>query len=309
MNLLAFQQMKEAVSTPEMTQLTVEYLAQQLRAFLRPQDKIMVCLPGDGENCIGNLLCRAARQIGAIPVELGKDLRWKTLLMTAFHSRAAAIAAPPLVVLGITKLAKATKTPLYFRDVVTAGYFCFDWMIDGIQRGLDCEPRGCYDPGMGAVLAGFSCTCSQGVHVRDDVFTFEIEDDDGNLIPEGELGNVVMGLKGDPSVRCHTDDRGRLIRTPCSCGQSAPRLVDLGPGEDLDKLLLELGAQMHTWSSILDCKVARGECGLELEIITFPGEKLPRIPSCARLVLRPWNPENDVPNWFQSSWRILAEKG
>lgn len=307
MDRAAIHQLKTLVNTSEMNDLTVEYLAQQMSAFLRPLDKILVCFPKGEAGSIGDLMCRAARKIGATPIEFIDDQRWKTILKTSFNSRATAIAAPPLVVLGITKLAKVTKTPLYFRDVITAGYFCYDWMIDGIRQGLDCEPRGCYDPGMGAVLAGFSCSRSQGVHVRDDLFTFEIEDEKGNLLPEGEVGNIVIGLKADPSVRFCTDDRGRLDRTPCACGRSAPRLMDLGPGEDLDKLLLEMGAELHTWTSVLDCRLSREECGLSLELVIFPGEKLPKIPNCARLVIRPWDPEKDVPNWFQSSWRILAK--
>lgn len=307
MDYAAIRQLRTLVNTPEMIEQSVDYLAGQMNDFLRPMDKILICMPDEGPGCIGDLIFRAARKLGASPIVLGEDLRWKTILKTSFNSRATAIVAPPLVVLGITKLAKATKTPLFFRDIITAGYFCYDWMIDGIQRGLDCEPRGCYDPGMGALLAGFSCSHSQGVHVRNDLFTFEIEDENGNPLPEGEVGNIVIGLKSDPAVCFRTDDRGRLDRSPCACGQTSPRLVDIGPGEDLDLMLLEMGAELHTWSSVLDCKISRGECGLELELVIFPGEKLPQIPNCARLVIRPWNPEKDVPNWLQSSWRIMGE--
>ncbi len=49
------------------------------------------------------------------------------------------------------------------------------------------------------------------------------------------------------------------------------------------------------WGSILDCNVYRGVSGLVMEIICFRGEKLPTLPNCAKLVLRNWNPEKDVP--------------
>jgi len=32
-----------------------------------------------------------------------------------------------------------------------------------------------------------------------------------------------------------------------------------------------------------------------LALICFPGEKLPKFPSCAKLQVRPWNPERDCP--------------
>lgn len=51
---------------------------------------------------------------------------------------------------------------------------------------------------------------------------------------------------------------------------------------------------MH-WGSILDCDVYRTVGGLAMEIVCFRGEKLPTLPSCAKLVLRNWNPDFDVP--------------
>ena len=37
---------------------------------------------------------------------------------------------------------------------------------------------------------------------------------------------------------------------------------------------------------------------LEMEIVCFPGEKLPKLPSAAKLVVRPYNPKTDEPTWF-----------
>lgn len=297
------QRMKAAVTTPEALAATVEYLAQQMKHFLRPVDKILICFPDDGPDSLGALFAAAARQLKATPIPLGEDQRWKTILKLAFNSRATAIAAPPLVALGLTKLAKMTKTPLCFRNVITAGYFCYRWMVDGIKRGLDCEVWGCYDPCQGAMVAGFTCKVCSGIHIRQDVFTFDIQDEDE------QGGDVMISLKSDPTVRLNTLDRARFSKTTCACGSTTPLLVDFGPGADVDKILLEMGAQFHTWTSILDCRIMRGECGLELELITFPGEKLPKLPTVAKLVVRPWEPERDVPNWFQAGWRNSAQNG
>jgi hypothetical protein len=55
--------------------------------------------------------------------------------------------------------------------------------------------------------------------------------------------------------------------------------------------------------SILDCRLSNGESGLEIELIVLPGDKLPKLPSCAKRVIRPWDPEKDVPYWFLPHWR------
>lgn len=61
---------------------------------------------------------------------------------------------------------------------------------------------------------------------------------------------------------------------------------------------------MH-WGSILDCNVYRGVSGLVMEIVCFRGEKLPSLPNCAKLVLRNWNPEKDVPMGAYNSDFVL----
>lgn len=303
-----YQKLVDLVNTPEERKRSVVYLTECLRSFLRPQEKLLVCFPEGANDSVAELIIDAARNVGVIPVQWGPDLRWKELLRQSFQSRATAIVGPPLVILGLTKLAKATRTPLFFRNVITAGYPCLDWMIDGIQRGLDCTAWGCYGPGSGPLAGGFSCDKSRGVHLRDDCFTVQIEDDEGNLLPEGSIGSIVISPKSDPTVRYHTLERGRLESAPCACGLHSPRLMDLGPGPDVDKLLVELGAELMSWGSILDCRLKRGEQGLELELVTFQGERLPKLPSCARLVIRAWDPERDEPNWFQPDWRKYVQK-
>lgn len=71
---------------------------------------------------------------------------------------------------------------------------------------------------------------------------------------------------------------------------------------DLDDLRQEL----HSWTSILDCRLEKGQYGLEMEIVSFPGRQLPKLPSCAKLVVRPLNPEKDVPFGLLRDWENLS---
>ena len=63
----------------------------------------------------------------------------------------------------------------------------------------------------------------------------------------------------------------------------------------LDPIRDALEDQLLFWSSILDFCVGVTQSGTSLEVIVFPGEKIPELPSCARLTLRQWNPASDVP--------------
>ena len=288
-------ELEDLMRQPQELQRTEEYLAEKLGMFLRQKEPFLICFANERPDSIGSLLERAARRVGATPLLCSEDYRWKTLLKMAFDSRATAVAGPPLVVLGLTKLARITRTPLNFRHVLTAGYPCMDWMIYGIRRGLDCQTWGCFGPGVGAMVGGFSCAKSLGVHFRDDTFLVDIVDDEGKSLSPGTRGNVVLRDRRSPDVSLWTGDIARLDTTPCACGCASPRLMDLDVGDDADLPLLELAGELLSWSSILDCKIRRGDCGVELELVVFPGEKLPKLPTVAKQIIRPWDPETDKP--------------
>ena len=306
MNLEALRRLEQYMSSDEMLRQSVDYLAENLKKFLRPGEKFMLCFDNLEPNSIGDLLAKAAQQIGA-SVVIPEDLRWKTLLKLAFRSRACAISAPPFVVLGLTKLAKHTGTPLYFRNVVTVGYRCSNWIIEGIQKGLDCQVWGCLGPGSGALVSGFSCNQAPVLHLRDDLFDFEIQDSDGNILPDGESGYVVITPKDASQLRYHTAECARMVHIPCKCGCTSALLMDMYSGKDVNEYEERLGRELMLWTSVLDCRFRKGPQGMIIELVTIPGEKLPELPDCGGRSVRNWNPDHDVPFWFRPNWRKTEE--
>lgn len=280
---------------PDALEKTLAYLTGHMGTFVRKQERVLICFPDRGEGSIGSLMAQAVRRLGGEPIFWGPDDRWKTLLRQAFVTRATAIVGTPLIVLGLSKLAKATGTPLFIESVLLTGYPSLDWMIDGIQRGLDCRIWGCLGIGDSLNVGGFSCQCSSGVHLRDDVYEVEILDNNGSPVPAGEAGNVTFCLKGRPELRLRGREHARLETAPCACGCAAPRLMDITWSTDVDESLASLGQELHYWSSILDCRLVRTPFGVEMEIVTFFGQKLPKLPSCARQIVRSWDPEKDAP--------------
>lgn len=293
----ALQKMAELALTPEMRSDTIDYLTQKM-SFLKKGDVVLICFAKNQPGSLAELMEQAVQRLGAVSVLVDKDWRWNTLLRLAFSSRANTIIAPPLIALGVSKLAKYKGTPLRIRTVVTAGYPCLDWMIDGIIKGFDCRTWGCFGPRGNSVIAGFSCGKSLGVHLRDDVYGIQIVDEQGSEVPEGELGEMILYPKSDPQIRVPLGEQARLERTPCPCGCKSPRLMDMSYGSGSDPELAQLGQDLGSWTSILDNRLVRGDYGLEVEIIIFPGEKLPKLPNSARRVVRAWNPEKDEPFFY-----------
>ena len=71
------------------------------------------------------------------------------------------------------------------------------------------------------------CTATCGGHLIPDLAIVEIVDEKGNVLPEGEPGEVTvtpMRVTGMPLVRFRTGDISFLLRGRCACGRCSPRL-------------------------------------------------------------------------------------
>lgn len=296
-----FEQIVAMAHEPEMLESTLQYLTRHLGSFLRRGERVLICFREHEKGNLSWLMEQAVLRCGAVPVVWQPDHKWKTLLRQAFLNKASVIIGEPLFILGLTKLMKNCATPLYIRRVITAGYPCPQWMIDGIVNGFDCVVGGCFTLGITGVVAGFACGRSWGVHIREEAYGVDIRNEDGTPAAPGQVGEMVLYPKAAPELRLPMSEYARREDQICSCGCAAPRLVELSPGNKFEPEILALGQELQSWTSILDCHVARGECGLEIDIVAFPGEKLPKLPSAARLNIRYLDLETQTPFWYDPS--------
>ena len=71
------------------------------------------------------------------------------------------------------------------------------------------------------------CSQRHGGHPPADLGLVEIVDEDGNPLPPGEIGEVVvtpLQVEGMPLIRFKTGDLSFLIPEKCPCGRNTPRL-------------------------------------------------------------------------------------
>lgn len=287
----AYSKLVEMASTPEAMEATVAYLSDKL-SFIKPKDAVLICFTRNQPNEIGSLFGEAVIRRGGVPVYWEKDFRWKTMLRQAFSNRVTTVIGPPMVVLGLSKIARFNGTPLYIRNVVTAGYPCLDWMVDGIAKGFDCAVHGLFTPG-GRIVCGFVDERYKGARIRDDLYSVEIENPN-----DRGVGDMFLCSKQDPGIRYPIGERAKAETKNDGSGESAVYLTNLQPGQTSDLELDAIAQNLINWTSVLDCRVRRSNYGLELELIVFPGEKLPKLPSAARQVIRAWNPEKDEPIYY-----------
>lgn len=302
-----YQKLYELETTPEALEEASQYIAGNLKPFLSTLEPVLICFPDKGPASLGSVFKRAVELCGAIAIVWGPDFRWQELLRLAFDSHANTVIAHPLVALGLVKLAKATSTPLYIYDLVFGGYPYARWMIEGVKRGLDCRVWGCYAAKCSPIIAGFTCDREAGIHTRDDVFDLQVFDDDGQRIYYPKRGRIRFASKRNPEVVYDPEETAIVHYQPCSCGCDSPRIVETLQVDSIPAYVL-LEERFLEWSSILDFRATNTESGLKLELVVFPDSALPKLPSCAQLIIRQWDPETDIPFFMEDNYLKKAEK-
>ena len=295
MSLDHYNRLYEQETTPEALEATCHYLEERFRVFLKKNEAVLICFPDNGPTSFGHLVAKAVRACEAEPIFWGPDYRWKNLLWKAFQSHAEAIIASPWVILGLMKLSRFTKTPLYVTDVVLGGYPYAKWMVEGVKKGMDCRVWGCYAIRSGPVVAGFTCNQEAGIHIRDDILDAVIVDEAGNVRRGSKRGKLLMVSRKDENLIYDPEETSIVMHQPCSCGCDSPRIVDVIYTGDANFCAHMLEEKIMPWSSVLEYRSEVTESGIDLEVVVFPGVPLPEFPNSAKLTVRHWNPEKDEP--------------
>lgn len=295
-------------TTPEALEATVGYLSRLMKPFLQTLEPVLICFPDEGPASLGGIFKEAVIRCDAAPVFWGPDYRWKELLRIGFDTHANTVVGHPLVVLGLMKLAKATATPLYVYDVIACGDPFSRWMVDGLKKGLDCKIWGCYAVQSGPVIAGFSCEQEAGIHIREDVFIPDVQYQAGEELYGPKRGRLSFASSKNPEIIYDPQEIAVVHHQPCSCGCDAPRVVETNSArqDNLSRMLLE--EKFLTWSSVLDYRAEYTESGAALELVVFPGESIPKLPTFAKQTVRCWNPDEDVPFCMRKYVSKIPEK-
>ncbi len=72
------------------------------------------------------------------------------------------------------------------------------------------------------------CQHRQGGHFRPELIYVEIIDEQGNPLPDGEIGEVTvtpLGVQGMPLIRFKTGDMSYIIPDRCPCGRTTKRIA------------------------------------------------------------------------------------
>jgi len=244
---------------------TLDFFHHGMATLAGPGSRVLILLPGDTPDSVGDLLARSLERLGAKGLRHGPVLDPAAAAEALARSGADCVVGLPAQVLSLTRGPHAARVrPGQVKSVL----LCSDHAPRALARAVE-EAWGCRvfthwgstESGLGG---GVECDAREGYHLREADLLVEVTDPaTGRRMPKGETGEVVfttLARRGMPLVRYRTGDLAAWRRGPCPCGSVLRRLgpvrgrvdgaADLGRGQRLD--ICDLDEALFPLPGVLD---------------------------------------------------------
>ena len=224
---------------------TVGFFAAGISEMLEAGEKCFVAFPFTGPFGLGDLIAKAVERLGGIPVRAGFGQPWGEMLDLLRQTQPETYIGFPVTLLGIARM-YGENFPI--RRALVSGDACPAGVMEELEKilGNKLYPHyGSRECGLGGAV---TCPAHEGMHLRENHIIPEIIDERGNVLPDGQYGELVLttiGADAMPLIRYRTGDFTRIL-PPCPCGGVTRRLDTVsrreGPisMEKLDSCLFRL---------------------------------------------------------------------
>lgn len=236
---------KRVFYTARDTEHTVGFFAAGISEMLHPGEKCLIAFPFTGPFGLGDLIAQAVERLGAIPVKAGFGQTWQELMNLVQETQPETYIGFPVTLLSLIRLYEG-EFPI--QRALVSGDACPEGVMAALETALGSKlyPHyGSRECGLGGAV---TCPAFHGMHLRENHMIPEIIDQQGNVLPEGEYGELVLttiGADAMPLIRYRTGDFTRIL-PGCPCGGITKRLdrVSRREGslsiEELDSLLFSI---------------------------------------------------------------------
>lgn len=223
-----------ALTENDLQRLTYNEQQSFLCADGKPEDIYQLMLTLDRQFMAGMAYYLGIRELGAALVRTGPGLpsmQWDTIQRLQSNS----LVAVPSFMLRLMEYANEHQIDLKTSPVEKA--VCIgeslrqgDFELNALGERIASQwPAKLYSTYASTEMqtAFTECGAGMGGHQIPDLIIFEIIDDNGNQLKQGEYGEVAvttLGVEGMPLVRYRTGDICCYYDSKCSCGRTSPRL-------------------------------------------------------------------------------------
>lgn len=248
---------------------TITFFAAGLREVVAPDQRILVMMPNERPESVGDLILRGSAKLGAKAVAApmpGRLADYAALLTRDID----AVVGLPGQILTLARYMAGNSLRIQPKAVLTSA----DHLSSVIKRELTAlwgevvvDHYGSTESGLGGAV---ECGAKDGRHIRESDLLCEIVDPfSGKVLPEGQWGELVITTltrEAMPLIRYRTGDMTRLLPGDCPCGSCLKRLdaVQRLDGHWLLPILEEI---LWPQKAVLDFALRQEESGMTLDIL------------------------------------------
>ena len=217
---------KRVFFTEEDLKATEDFFMCGMTTFTPPESIVLVFMEGPSPDSIGQILKRALQRLGCETLVFGliRDPRDAIRAIDDYH---------PNVVVGLSAqmariAGKTEHKPHYVLLSADMAPVSIRQRIEKLWGCTTFNHYGLTETGWGCAV---ECRARQGCHIRELDLYVEIVDENGQVLPDGKCGEMVittLSRRSFPLIRYRTGDEGRILQDVCPCGSPLKRIEVLG---------------------------------------------------------------------------------
>lgn len=211
---------KRIYFTAEDQELTKDFFGIGMSSLTEPGEKVLIFLPGELPDSVGDLLRIGLERMGRLPIPYGPVRDPEDALEVMQNQQAGCLVGSPTQILNLARRwnpqNKAPRTILLSTDYVPAA------IVQTLEKIWGCEVFNHYGATEMGLGGGVECSAHRGLHLREaDMYYEVIDPQTGESVPDGTYGEVVFSTltrRGMPLIRYRMGDRSRFLTGECPCG-------------------------------------------------------------------------------------------
>ena len=259
-------------------ELTIDFFNIGMRCMIDEKDNFMILLPFNTPGSVGDLLRLGLERIGCGIFPYGLIEDYKHAGEFICYNNITSLVGSPVQVLKLAELTKKHGFNINLCSILLTTDYVPDAIAQRLAAMWKCRVFEHY--GMTEMYFGGGVYCDRlaGYHMREADLYFEIVSDKGEVLPEGEYGEVVfttLTRTGMPFVRYRTGDWGRFKKERCGCSaelqlmEKIQRRVDgIIPIGGQDFFISDFDEMFFSSDKVVDYKMEVTNEGLNIKIIT-----------------------------------------
>ena len=276
---------KRVFYTEADTEHTVGFFAAGISEMLSPGEKCFIAFPFTGPFGLGDLIAKAVARLGGIPIRAGFGQTFGEMLDLITQTQPETYIGFPVTLLSLARM-YGENFPI--QRALVSGDACPEGVMAELEKllGSKLYPHyGSRECGLGGAV---TCPAFHGMHLRENHIIPEIIDEKGNVLPDGQYGELVIttiGADAMPLIRYRTGDYTRILPT-CPCGGVTKRIDTVSRREahsieELDSILFQIPGLVDYRASldekcILHCLSSEPVTEKVIEAVQqkYPGRKV-----------------------------------